>query len=150
MPRACGRPAELTEESPLVLVVDDTTVNQIVAVRALQRCGCRSDVVGDGFEALAALAKKRYAAILMDCQMPEMDGYTATTQLRQREAGGRRTPVIAMTAAAMKGDFDRCIAHGMDDHVSKPLRFNALDEVLRRWIPSLVPREEQAEPAAAA
>jgi PAS domain S-box-containing protein len=150
MPRASGRPPELTEDSPLVLVVDDTTVNQIVAVRALQRCGCRSDVVGDGFEALAALAKKRYAAVLMDCQMPEMDGYTATTQLRQREAGGRRTPVIAMTAAAMKGDFDRCIAHGMDDHVSKPLRFNALDEVLRRWIPSLVPREEQDEPAAAA
>jgi two-component system sensor histidine kinase/response regulator len=86
----------------------------------------------------------------MDCQMPDMDGYAATTRLRQREAGGRRTPVIAMTAAAMKGDFERCIAHGMDDYVTKPLRHNALAEVLRRWIPQLAGREEKAEPAAAA
>jgi PAS domain S-box-containing protein len=145
-----GRPMDLTEDAPIVLVVDDTPVNQIVAARALQRCGCRSDVVGDGFEALNALAKKRYDAVLMDCQMPEMDGYTATTQLRQREAGGRRTPVIAMTAAAMKGDFEHCIAHGMDDYVSKPLRYNALDEVLRRWIPRLLSRDEKVAGAAAA
>ncbi|HEX2703735.1 MAG TPA: ATP-binding protein [Solirubrobacteraceae bacterium] len=145
-----GRPVELTEDSPIVLVVDDTPVNQIVAVRALQRCGCRSDVVGDGFEALHALVTKRYDAVLMDCQMPEMDGYTATAELRQREAGGRRTPVIAMTAAAMKGDFERCIAHGMDDYVSKPLRHTLLDEVLRRWIPRLAASEDKVEPAAAA
>ncbi len=137
-------PAELGEDAPLVLVVDDTPVNQIVAVRALQRCGCRSDVVGDGHEALTALLMKRYDAVLMDCQMPEMDGYAATTELRQREAGGRRTPVIAVTAAAMKGDFERCIAHGMDDYVSKPLRHAVLDEVLRRWIPRLADPQEKA------
>jgi PAS domain S-box-containing protein len=144
------RPADVSEDSPIVLVVDDTPVNQIVAARALQRCGCRSDVVGDGHEALLALARNRYDAVLMDCQMPEMDGYAATTELRQREAGGRRTPVIAMTASAMKGDFERCMAHGMDDFVSKPLRHNVLDEVLRRWIPRLASREEKVEPAAAA
>ena len=144
------RATELSDDAPIVLVVDDAAVNQIVAVRALQRCGCRSDVVGDGLEALNALDKSRYDAVLMDCQMPDMDGYAATTRLRQREAGGRRTPVIAMTAAAMKGDFERCIAHGMDDYVTKPLRHNALAEVLRRWIPQLAGREEKAEPAAAA
>jgi CheY-like chemotaxis protein len=68
----------------------------------------------------------------MDCQMPEMDGYEATHELRRREVGGRRTPVIAMTAAAMKGDFDRCIACGMDDYVSKPLRHRVLEETLGR------------------
>jgi PAS domain S-box-containing protein len=138
------RPVELPEDAPIVLVVDDTPVNQIVAVRALQRCGCRSDVVGDGHEALLAISRSRYDAVLMDCQMPEMDGYAATTELRQREAGGRRMPVIAMTASAMKGDFERCMAHGMDDFVSKPLRHNALDKVLRRWIPSLADEVESA------
>jgi PAS domain S-box-containing protein len=127
----------LGSDAPLVLVADDTPVNRIVAVRALQRCGCRSHVVNDGYEVLAALLTQRYAAILMDCQMPEMDGYEATGQLRQREAGGRRTPVIAMTAHAMKGDLEKCLAAGMDDYLSKPLRHQALREVLERWIPEL-------------
>jgi PAS domain S-box-containing protein len=128
---------ELGESAPIVLVVDDTPVNQIVAVRALARCGCRADVAGNGSEALDALLARRYDAVLMDCQMPEMDGYAATHELRQREVGGRRTPVIAMTAAAMKGDLDRCIACGMDDFVSKPLRHRVLEEALLRWIPEL-------------
>ena len=130
-------PAELPEDAPIVLIADDTPVNQIVAARALQRCGCRSHAVKDGYEALAALIANRYDAVLMDCQMPEMDGYETTTELRRREAGGRRTPVIAMTASAMKADFERCMAHGMDDFLAKPLRHQALDEVLRRWIPRL-------------
>jgi CheY-like chemotaxis protein len=139
----------LAEDAPIVLVVDDAPVNQIVAVRALQRCGCRSDVAGDGFEALNALATNRYDAVLMDCQMPKMDGYAATTELRRREAGARRVPVIAMTASTMKGDLERCIAHGMDDFLSKPIRHNALDEVIHRWIPSLAAYEETGQPAAA-
>jgi CheY-like chemotaxis protein len=102
--------------------------------------------VADGYEALAALIAGHYDAVLMDCQMPEMDGYEATHELRRREVGGHRTPVIAMTAAAMKGDFDRCIACGMDDYVSKPLRHQLLEETLRRWIPSL--QDPSAEPAA--
>ena len=132
-----SQPIELDESTPIVLVVDDTPVNQIVAVRALQRCGCRAEVVSDGYEALTALLEHRFDAVLMDCQMPEMDGYEATHELRQREVGGRRTPVIAMTAAAMKGDFERCIASGMDDYVSKPLRHRVLEETLQRWIPRL-------------
>jgi PAS domain S-box-containing protein len=136
-PTTAVEPLELDESAPIVLVVDDTPVNQIVAVRALARCGCRAEVASNGYEALEALLAQRYDAVLMDCQMPEMDGYEATHELRQREVGGRRTPVIAMTAAAMKGDFDRCIACGMDDYVSKPLRHRVLEETLERWIPAL-------------
>ncbi len=136
-PNAAVGPIELDESAPIVLVVDDTPVNQIVAVRALARCGCRAEIASNGYEALEALLGQRYDAVLMDCQMPEMDGYEATHELRQREVGGRRTPVIAMTAAAMKGDFDRCIACGMDDYVSKPLRHRVLEETLERWIPAL-------------
>jgi CheY-like chemotaxis protein len=148
-PAPRDRRMALAEDAPIVLVVDDAPVNQIVAVRALQRCGCRSDVAGDGVEALKALATNRYDAVLMDCQMPEMDGYAATTELRRREAGARRVPVIAMTASTMKGDLERCIAHGMDDFLSKPIRHNALDEVIHRWIPSLAACEEKGQPAAA-
>jgi PAS domain S-box-containing protein len=135
---------ELDDSAPIVLVVDDTPVNQIVAVRALARCGCRAEVANNGYEALEALLDQRFDAVLMDCQMPEMDGYEATHELRRREVGGRRTPVIAMTAAAMKGDFDRCIACGMDDYVSKPLRHRVLAETLERWIPALAARTAHA------
>jgi CheY-like chemotaxis protein len=126
----------LGPDTPLVLVAEDTPVNQIVAIRALQRCGCRAQAVNDGYEALEALLTQRYDAILMDCQMPEMDGYQTTGELRRREVGGRRTPVIAMTAHAMKGDLEKCLAAGMDDYVSKPLRHQALAEVLERWLPT--------------
>jgi CheY-like chemotaxis protein len=124
----------LGASAPLVLIADDTPVNQIVAVRALQRCGCRSDIVNDGYEALEAMLTQRYDAILMDCQMPEMDGYETTREIRRREGGARRTPVIAMTAHAMTGDLEKCLVAGMDDYISKPLRHQALAEVLERWI----------------
>jgi PAS domain S-box-containing protein len=141
---------ELAADAPIVLIADDTPVNQIVAARAAQRCGCRSHVVNDGYEVLDALIEQRYDAILMDCQMPEMDGYETTVELRRREAGGKRTPVIAMTASAMKSDFERCMSHGMDDFISKPLRHHALDEVLRRWIPRLGASDSDQPNAAAA
>ena len=141
---------ELAADAPIVLIADDTPVNQIVAARAAQRCGCRSHVVNDGYEVLDALIEQRYDAILMDCQMPEMDGYETTVELRRREAGGKRTPVIAMTASAMKSDFERCMSHGMDDFISKPLRHHALDEVLRRWIPRLGASDSGQPNAAAA
>ena len=119
---------------PLVLIAEDSQVNQIVAARALERCGCRVHVVGDGNEALAALAAQRYDAVLMDCQMPELDGYDATAELRRREGDARHTPVIAMTAHAMDGDRKRCLAVGMDDYVSKPMRHADLERALERWV----------------
>jgi PAS domain S-box-containing protein len=123
--------------SPLVLVAEDSQINQIVAARSLERCGCRVEVVGDGREALKALGARRYDAVLMDCQMPDMDGYQATAELRRRESGARRTPVIAMTAHAMDGDRKRCLDAGMDDYISKPMRHTALVAALMRWIPGV-------------
>jgi CheY-like chemotaxis protein len=128
--------APLWLELPLVLVAEDSPVNQIVATRALERCGCRVLVVNDGVQALEALAKQRFDAVLMDCQMPAMDGYAATTELRRRERGDRRTPVIAMTAHAMTGDRERCLEAGMDDYITKPVRHTDLSEALLRWIPT--------------
>jgi PAS domain S-box-containing protein len=121
---------------PLVLVAEDSPVNQIVAARAIERLGCRVDVVADGEAALAALASREYDAVLMDCQMPRMDGYAATECLRLRERDSRHTPVIAMTAHAMAGDRERCIAAGMDDYIAKPMRRLELAAALRQWIPA--------------
>jgi PAS domain S-box-containing protein len=120
---------------PLVLVAEDNQINQIVAARSLERCGCRVDVVSDGRAALNAIAEKRYDVVLMDCQMPELDGYETTAELRRREGDGERTPVIAMTAQAMDGDRERCLEAGMDDFISKPIRHANLAATLRRWIP---------------
>ena len=130
--------------SPLVLVVEDSPVNQIVAVRALERCGCRTELASDGHEALEALAHNHYDAVLMDCQMPGIDGYVATAELRRRETGGRHTPVIAMTAHAMDGDRERCLRAGMDDYISKPMKQALLAETLGRWLPK--PPETPGKP----
>ena len=119
---------------PLVLVAEDNQINQIVAARTLERCGCRV-VVGDGQEALQTLETQHYDAVLMDCQMPNMDGYQATAELRRREHGARHTPVIAMTAHAMDGDRERCLQAGMDDYISKPMSSKSLRASLERWIP---------------
>ena len=116
-----------------VLVVEDNEVNQTVASRMLQSLGYTVDVVSNGAEAVEAVLANDYAAVLMDCQMPVMDGYRATEEIRRREPEGRRTPVIALTAGAMQGDADRCLAAGMDDYVAKPVLRKVLDEVLGRW-----------------
>jgi PAS domain S-box-containing protein len=128
-----ARPLWLT--APLLLVAEDNAVNQIIAVAALERCGCRVEVVNDGRKALEALSTRSYDAVLMDCQMPEMDGYEATAELRRRESGDRHTPVIAMTAHAMAGDRENCLEAGMDDYISKPMRRQQLIDTLQRWIP---------------
>ncbi|MEY2472199.1 MAG: hypothetical protein QOK28_1528 [Actinomycetota bacterium] len=116
-----------------VLVVDDNSVNRLVALAMVRKLGYQADVANDGLGALAALAHTRYAAVLMDCQMPHMDGFEATTALRQRGGAPSETPVIAMTAGAMKADRDQCLAAGMDDFISKPITSEGLDAVLGHW-----------------
>ena len=148
---AASPPASLWARPPVVLVVEDSPVNQVVAVRTLERCGCDAEAVGDGQQALAALSRRSYDAVLMDCQMSGMDGYEATVELRRREAGGPRTPVIAMTALVMAGDIERCLAAGMDDHVSKPIRREELVATLQRWIaPQDAPVDTEREVTLAA
>jgi two-component system, sensor histidine kinase and response regulator len=136
----------LTDAAPLVLVADDGPVNQLLAVRLLDRCGYRSDVVGDGRAAIKAVAETAYAAVLMDCQMPELDGYEATAEIRRREHGSDRLPIIAMTANSMAGDREKCLAAGMDDYVSKPLRPNLLAAALARCLPAPPDQPESVAP----
>jgi CheY-like chemotaxis protein len=117
-----------------VLLVEDNVVNQKVTVRLLEKLACRVDVVANGYEAIEASSRIAYDCILMDCQMPEMDGYEATAAIRQREQHtGRHTPIIAMTANAMQGDRERCLAAGMDDYVSKPVQPEALVTILQHY-----------------
>ena len=124
-------------DAPLVLVAEDSPVNRSVAVSMLERCGVRAEVAANGREALEALWDRHYDAVFIDCQMPELDGYDATAELRRRELSlGTHTPVIAMTAHAMAGDRERCLQAGMDDYVVKPIHSDALVAKLERWIPA--------------
>jgi CheY-like chemotaxis protein len=125
--------AGLLNDGP-TLVVEDSPVNQLVARRLLERCGFHAHVVADGRQALDALATRHYDAVLMDCQMPELDGYETTRELRRREGTNHHTPVIALTAHTMAGDRERCIKAGMDDYLSKPVGAEVLADTLDRWI----------------
>jgi signal transduction histidine kinase/DNA-binding response OmpR family regulator len=135
--RAASRTAEseVTAELGLrILLAEDNEVNQKVALRMLARLGCQAEAVRDGHDAVAAVECGTYDAVLMDVQMPGMDGFEATATIRKREAAsGRHLPIIAMTAHAMQGDRDRCLAAGMDDYISKPVRLSDLARVLASW-----------------
>jgi signal transduction histidine kinase/ActR/RegA family two-component response regulator len=118
-----------------ILVAEDNPVNQLLAARMLEKLGYHADLVEDGLAALDAIGRGDYAAVLMDCQMPGLDGYAATREIRRREAHAGRLPIIAMTAHSMPGDRERCLAAGMDDYVSKPLRTSQLADALARAMP---------------
>jgi CheY-like chemotaxis protein/two-component sensor histidine kinase len=118
-----------------VLVAEDSPVNQRLAVVMLEKRGCRVVVAGNGREALETLAKHTFDLVFMDVQMPEIDGLEATARIREEEKGtGRHQAVIALTAHAIKGDRERCLAGGMDDYLSKPIRPQDLDEILDKYV----------------
>ena len=133
------RTAPVAAASPVlpratVLVAEDNPVNQLVITGMLAKRGLEAEVVTDGGQAVARAGPRRHAAVLMDCQMPTVDGYEATARIRANEADGVRVPIIAMTAHALEGDRERCLQAGMDDYLAKPLRADQLDAVLERWL----------------
>jgi PAS domain S-box-containing protein len=119
--------------APRILVAEDDPINRKVVLAMLEKLGYRGEAVANGLEAVEACTNESYDAVLMDCMMPEMDGYRATAWIRQREAGRRRVPVVALTASTAPGDREKCFASGMDAYISKPMSLRTLEETLRRW-----------------
>ncbi|HEV7735583.1 MAG TPA: response regulator [Candidatus Binatia bacterium] len=128
-----------------VLLAEDNPVNRRLAEHLLKKLGCRVDMAVDGREAVALARVVSYDCIFMDCHMPELDGFEATAEIRRLEASPRRTPIVAVTASAMVGDRERCLAAGMDDYIVKPIRIADLERALARWAAPSV----DAEPSAA-
>jgi PAS domain S-box-containing protein len=138
-----------------VLVAEDNSVSQMLAAEVLKRLGCQVDVVGNGIEAVEAWKQLPYDLIFMDCDMPAMDGFEATRQIRRQEGAGRHggnphggrphTPIIAMTASALQGDAERCLAAGMDEFMSKPLRLQQISRVVETWLPPVPAAKKMPE-----
>ncbi len=121
-------------DPPRILVAEDNPVNQRLIRAQLERLGCRAEIVHNGAQAVAGAAQADYDILLMDCKMPEMDGFEATKRIREQERSTRHTWIIAMTANAMEGDREHCLDSGMDDYISKPLQLNDLVAVLERCL----------------
>jgi PAS domain S-box-containing protein len=124
---------EIKKHNLRILLAEDNEINRKLALKVLEKGGYHADAVTNGKEVLEALKKKRYDLILMDVQMPEMDGFEATAAIRKMEPEGERIPIIAMTAHAMKGDEERCLQAGMDDYISKPIKPAVLFEKINKW-----------------
>jgi len=120
-----------------ILIAEDNPVAQRTTLRQLERLGYQADCVANGIEAVEALSRSAYALIFMDCQMPEMDGYDATREIRRREGGQRRTTIVALTANVQEGNRERCTAAGMDDYLSKPVGDADMRALLERWLAPL-------------
>ena len=130
--------SQMAERHPLrILLAEDNPVNQMLGVRLLAQMGYRADVVGNGLETIEALERQRYDVILMDVQMPEMDGLEAARQINQRWPARKRPRIVAMTANAMQGDREMCLAAGMDDYLTKPIRVDELVQALSRCQPTI-------------
>ena len=118
-----------------ILVAEDNPVNQIIAVKMLKKLGHYADVVANGFEAIDALRNAPYDLVLMDCQMPECDGYEATRLIRSApEFENKQLTILAMTANAMAGDAEKCLAVGMNDYISKPVSAEKLEAIINKWL----------------
>jgi two-component system, sensor histidine kinase and response regulator len=137
-------PTDVALDAPLVLIAEDNEINHAVAKALLVRHGLRTAVAHNGREAVAMALANTYAAILMDCQMPELDGYEATRRIRAAE-GSAHVPIIAMTAHSMPGDRERCINAGMDDYISKPVRAELLNAAMDHWLGGPAPGNELAD-----
>jgi PAS domain S-box-containing protein len=131
--------ADTGTERHRILLVEDNPTNQRLAQHLLTKLGCTVDLASNGLTALAKSREHRYAAIFMDCHMPEMDGFAATAEIRRRESPGQRIPIIAVTASVLEEDRTRCLDAGMDDFISKPVATDELAAALRRWIPTSRP-----------
>jgi two-component system sensor histidine kinase/response regulator len=123
-----------------ILLAEDNAINQKLAVNLLQKSGYSVDVVDNGKMAVEAMLNQAYTLVLMDVQMPEMDGFEATQEFRLKDTAGKKTPIIAMTAHAMKGDRERCLASGMDDYLSKPLEPREFYQTINKWISLRLPK----------
>jgi CheY-like chemotaxis protein len=137
-----ARPRPRHSDAPLpwagrrVLIAEDNVVNQRVAVRLVEKLGCAVEVVANGREAVDACRRSRYDLVLMDCQMPEMDGFAATAAIREAHGGGARVPIVALTANALAGDRERCLSAGMDDYLPKPVTAADIATLCERWLPA--------------
>lgn len=124
----------VTKKSGRILVVEDNVVNQKIVLGMLRSLGFQADLAVNGAEALVVVGAQDFDLVFMDCQMPEVDGYEATRRIRVLENAQRRLPIVAMTANVMAGDEEKCFEAGMDEFLPKPVRIQALDAVLRKWL----------------